>query len=120
MAEQTLYDCDGQPVAYVADDAKPIYMWNGRAVGCLNDGKVFGCNGRHLGWVDDGIIYDLGGNQVGYTRDTCPVPLYATTAKDRQQPRKPKRPQNAPSVRPALTTRGSDQSLSAFLRSGGN
>ena len=63
--ELTLYDSDGKPTAYIADDMT-IYLWSGEPVAYLYSGAtgvdVYGFNGRHLGWFEKGYIRDNDGD----------------------------------------------------------
>ncbi len=74
MAETTLFDKDGNPVAYIEDSENEpaIYLWNGHAVAYLSDNHVYGFNGKHLGWFEDGIIRDQNGEKIGFTKSCCP------------------------------------------------
>ena len=72
--EIDLYDKNGEPVAYIADDAEQsIYMWDGHAVCYIYEAKIYGWKGQHIGWYVDEIIYDLNGERVGFTKRTCPT-----------------------------------------------
>jgi hypothetical protein len=75
MAEElTLYDSQGNPVAYVSpDNDNTIYLWSGNPVGYLDGEHVYGFNGKHLGWFEDGIIWDHSGARAGFTAGTLPV-----------------------------------------------
>ena len=58
--EITLYERDGHPVAYIADDSEhSIYTWDGHAVCYIMDEKIYGWKGHHIGWFHQGIIYDI-------------------------------------------------------------
>ena len=49
--ETTLYERDGHPVAYIADDQEhSIYTWDGHAVCYILDDKIYGWKGHHIGW----------------------------------------------------------------------
>lgn len=84
--EIILYNKNGEPVAYIADDGETIYLWNGHAVAYLYKDKVYGWNGKHLGWFVDGIIYDLRGLIVCFIRSKCPVATYAEPASIQNMP----------------------------------
>lgn len=67
--EITLFDRDGQAVAYIDSDSDAtIYLWGGKPVAYLAGGHVYGFNGSHLGWFEEGIIWDHNGNGVGFVR----------------------------------------------------
>jgi len=74
--EISLFDKDGNAVAYIADDYdRTIYFWEGQQVAYLfNDRQIYGANGKHLGWFIDGVIFNPGGERIGFTASTCPVP----------------------------------------------
>jgi hypothetical protein len=63
--ETSLYDSNGNAVAYIADDMT-IYLWSGKPVAYLYGGNsgtdVYGFNGRHIGWFEKGYIRDNDGN----------------------------------------------------------
>ncbi|MBN2060147.1 MAG: hypothetical protein JW882_06990 [Deltaproteobacteria bacterium] len=86
--EQTLFDKDGNSVAYFANDYHhTIYLWNGIPTAYLYDEQhVYGINGKHLGWFIDEIIYDNDGNRIGFTTNTCPVAIARETVKSEKYP----------------------------------
>ena len=54
--EKTLYDTQGEPVAYISDHLNMvIYLWDGHPAAYLYDYHVYGFNGQHLGWFLDDI-----------------------------------------------------------------
>ena len=66
--EVALYDSDGKPVAYIAEDLT-IYMWSGEPAAYLSPANnqahgfnVYGFNGHHLGWFAKGVIRDHDGD----------------------------------------------------------
>jgi hypothetical protein len=71
MAEVTLFDSNGNAIAYIAeDDEHTIYTWSGTPVAYLEEGSengssIYGFNGRHLGWFVDGVVRNHGGLGVG-------------------------------------------------------
>jgi hypothetical protein len=71
--EITLFDKDGDAVAYIADDEDAtIYLWDGTPVAYLesngNAFHIYGFNGKHLGWFEDGVVRDRGGYAVGFIK----------------------------------------------------
>jgi hypothetical protein len=72
--ETTLYNQHGKPVAYIAEDGKTVYGWDGRALAYIWKDKVFGWNGRQLGWYDNGTIFDIFGMRSGFIRKKSPIP----------------------------------------------
>lgn len=74
MSEITLFNSQGNPTAYIAnDEALTIYLWSGEPVAYLDNEDIYGFNGKHLGWFEQGIIWDHDGNKVGYINKTLPV-----------------------------------------------
>lgn len=117
--EVTLYNRNGKPVAYVADDGQnSIYLWSGHAVAYVYEDKIYGWSGRHLGWFIDGIIYDLRGLKVGFTHSKCPVAIHAESAKYAKYGKYAKYARYAPHTKPALGTGYSDKDLEAFFQAG--
>ena len=115
MAEVSLYDATGHPVAYIASDGETIYTWRGHAVAYLRGERVYGWNGHHLGWWHNGVMYDLHGRRVGYRRNRCPLACYAAPAKYAKYA---KYARHAPYAKAALSTARSSESLADFLRRG--
>jgi hypothetical protein len=118
--ERTLYDRNGEPVAYIADDyQETIYLWDGQPVAYLYDDKhVYGINGRHLGWFLNDIVYDDRGARAGFTTLTCPVPVAKEPAKTRKRPMDKTQPRW---TAPPLANLGFDftsQALADLLREG--
>jgi hypothetical protein len=73
--EETFFDLDGNPVAYIDyNDENTIYMWDGTPSAYLDEeNRIYGFNGKHLGWFEDGILWDLKGDRTGYNKQTIPV-----------------------------------------------
>ena len=86
--EQTVFDKEGNPVAYFTNDYNnTIYSWDGvPSVYLYDEQHIYGINGKHLGWFIDEIIYDNDGNRVGFTANTCPVPIAKETVKAEKYP----------------------------------
>lgn len=67
--EISLYDKDGEAVAYIdTSDDLTIYLWGGAPVAYLEDGNIWGFNGNHLGWFEDGIMRNQNGDVVGFVK----------------------------------------------------
>jgi hypothetical protein len=69
--EITLFDSDGQAVAYIAlDNDLNIYLWKGQPVAYLKkeagEVHIYGFNGDHLGWYEKGIVWNHKGRAVGF------------------------------------------------------
>lgn len=72
--EETLYNTEGQAVAYIDyDDEQTIYMWGGKPVAYLDGEDIYGFNGKHLGWYQDGILRDHDGNIAGFNKEAANV-----------------------------------------------
>jgi len=69
--EITLFDVDGNPVAYIdtADRDLTIYLWDGIPAAYIVGKDIYGFTGEHLGWHQNGIIMDHGGYAVGMTKN---------------------------------------------------
>ena len=59
---ETLYGSKGEAVAYIDDDAKSIYLFNGRPVAWLSEDRVYDYGGKYLGWYEEGWVYDRTGH----------------------------------------------------------
>lgn len=72
--EETIYNVQGQPKAYIAyDDESTIYLWGGMPVAYLKKSDIYGFNGKHLGWYEDGIVRDHAGCIVGFNSKAATV-----------------------------------------------
>ena len=86
--EKTLFNKEGDPVAYISDDYnETIFLWDGSPVAYLYDEyHVYGINGRHLGWRIEDILYNNDGERIGFTSSNCPVAIAKEPTKTRKQP----------------------------------
>lgn len=118
--EWTLFDKNGDPVAYVADDYhETIYLWDGSPVAYLyEDRQLYGVNGRHLGWFIDDIIYTHRGERIGFTSGSCPVPIAKEPAKEKKYPRDEIMPRWEAQPPPKLEFAFAEQDFAEFLREG--
>lgn len=75
MAETTLFDSSGAPVAYINHaDENTIYSFAGKPLAYVDDDDhVYGFNGIHLGWFQDGILWDHSGSRAGFTKANSPA-----------------------------------------------
>jgi hypothetical protein len=119
--ETTIYDKNGQPVAYVADDySRTIYLWDGEPVAYVyEDVHVYGLNGQHLGWFRDDILYNPEGRRVGFTSSTCPVSVWESPRKDKKRRANEMRPRWKAPPSPKFSLLLSDQDLGELLKQGG-
>lgn len=115
--EINLYDRNGYPVAYIAnDEERSIYMWDGHAVCYIYQNKIYGWKGHHIGWFIDNIIYDIHGYRVGFTKETCPHITYTPTIKNIKYIKYVKYVRHIPYMQPFLKKSYSSLSLSDFLQ----
>ena len=118
--EQTLFDKEGNSVAYFAYDYhNTIYSWDGIPSAYLYDEQhVYGINGKHLGWFIDEIIFNNEGDRIGFTSNTCPVTIAKETVKTEKYPMDEIRSRwKAPSL-PKLTFNFAEQGFTDFLKEG--
>lgn len=117
---ETLYDIEGNPVAYIDYDKNGIiYMWNGTPVAYLHRNMaLYGFNGRHLGWYENGIVRDKNGRIVGYNKLSCPVMVKMESMKGMTKILPIKSIQEIPSIKPAYSSATSLEYLSQFLLRG--
>lgn len=66
----TLYDSRGHAIAYVDDDGTSIYLYDGSAVGWIDQVDVYAYSGRYLGWIQDGWFFDRAGHRAFFTDAT--------------------------------------------------
>ncbi|MBW1912823.1 MAG: hypothetical protein JRI43_06620 [Deltaproteobacteria bacterium] len=118
--EQTLYDRNGEAVAYIADDFhETVYLWDGSPVAYLYEEQyVYGINGRHLGWFINQFIYNHNGERVGFTSNTSPVPVAKESVKYERRSRDEIRSRWAAITMPKLDFHSADQGLADFLKEG--
>lgn len=114
--EITLFDKNGIPTAYIADDIEhSIYTWDGEAVCYLYGQMIYGWRGSHIGWYVGDIVYDLQGYRIGFTRTTCPKLTRIEPLKKIKHIKFLKTLRKLPKVRPLLKFQTSNQSFLDFL-----
>lgn len=69
----TLFNNNGNAVAYFDDDNETIFLWDGTPVAYLDNENIYGFNGKHLGWFEDGIIWNHNGEKGGFNKESLPV-----------------------------------------------
>jgi len=118
--ERSLFNKDGNAVAYIADDYQnTIYLWDGYPVAFLyNEQQIFGINGRHLGWMIDEIIYNNNGERIWFTYNSCPVSTEKETIKPQKYPRSEIQSRWKAFPLPKLSFQFADDTLSDFLKIG--
>jgi len=118
--ERSLFDRNGEPVAYICDDYhESIYLWDGSPVAYLfNEEHVFGINGRHLGRFINDIIYNDKGERIGFTSNTCPVAVAKEPIKPKRYPMDEIRSRWSVPPLPNLSFTFASQDLTDFLKEG--
>ena len=118
--ERTLFNKNGEPVAYITDDYhETIYLWDGSPVAYLHeDQHIYGINGRHLGWFIDEILFNGVGKRIGFTARSCPGSIVKEPIKPEKFPRDEIQSRwKTPSL-PKLGFDFADQDLKEFLKEG--
>ena len=86
----------GLATAYVDDDGTTIYLYDGSAVGWIDNVDVYAYSGRYLGWMQEGWLFDRVGNRAFFmdaTKGGPPKPARsARPARARTGARRPGRP----------------------------
>lgn len=119
MAEITLFDSNGTPAAYIADDGEgTIYLWSGEAVAYLKQEHVYGFNGKHLGWFESGVLRDAKGHAVGFVKSTCPKITKIEPVKKIKKIKKIKSVAKIAPIRPINKSASSSVPLLVFLQFG--
>jgi len=118
--ETTLFDAQGESVAYLTDDYdRTIYLWDGHPVAYLYEQRhVYGFNGRHLGWFIDQILYDENGERLGFTFVSCPTTVAKEPEKHKKFPRDEIKPRWKAPATPKLAYEPSARPLADFLEQG--
>lgn len=116
--EETLFDKQGKPVAYINFQSSVIYLWDGKPVAYLHDDHVYGFNGKHLGWFVKGVVWDENGARVGFTKPTLPVYPTYEPYKGYKQYVPYKAYKAYPPYKPYFTTMNSNYPLDFFLMRG--
>ena len=120
--ETTLFDKDGNAVAYIAEDYnETIYLWEGAPVAYVyEDRHIYGMNGRHLGWFINDIIFNALGERIGYTTRTCPISIAKESIKPHKGAMEQVRPRWAAPPLANLSFMVANQELADFLKEGQN
>ena len=118
--EKTLYNKNGQPVAYVAADyARMIYLWDGEPVAYIYEElHVYGINGQHLGWFKEDVLYTPAGERVGFTSNTCAAAVGKSPQKNKKAHVSEPRPRWKAPPSPQFSFRLAVQDLRDFLKQG--
>jgi hypothetical protein len=74
MDEITLFDGNGNPIAYIQTIDGTIFLFLGEPVAYLDDAtNIYGFNGNHLGWFQEGIVWDHQGCRIGFISQASPT-----------------------------------------------
>lgn len=119
--EISLFNSDGDAVAYIADDMT-IYLWGGDPVAYLNRSSgtwhVYGFNGSHLGWYEDGIIYNHRGDAVGAQENATSMITSIEGIKSIKSIKPIKSVKEMAPMKPMFSSSWSRTPLVIFLRAG--
>jgi hypothetical protein len=118
--ERTLFNKNGDAVAYATDDYhETIYLLDGHPVAYLyEDRHIYGINGHHLGWFIDDIIFNHNGERTGFTSSTCPVSIAKEPIKAEKYYREEIRPRWESPPFPKLSFDFAGRDFEAFLKDG--
>jgi hypothetical protein len=116
--ETTLFNKNGRPVAYIAEDGETIYLWDGRPAAFISQEKVFGWNGRQLGWFSNGTIFDIYGLRSGFIRSKSPIVTEREPLKSRKHLKPAKGKKQSQVIKPILCYGYSNKNLEDLLESG--
>jgi hypothetical protein len=116
--ETTLYNKNGKPVAYIAEDGQTIYLWDGRPAAYITQEKVFGWNGRQLGWFSNGTVFDIYGLRSGFIRSKSPIATEIEPRKSRKHLKPAKGKKQTQMVKPILCYGYSNKYLEDLLEAG--
>jgi hypothetical protein len=120
--EVSLYDSEGRPVAYLADDLT-IYLWSGKPVAYFYSGNgathVYGFNGKHLGWFDKGLIRDSEGDAACGVKSVVRLPQIEPI-KSIKEIKPIKSVREIPPIKPISSMTWGDVPCSIFLALGGD
>jgi len=119
--EISLFNSDGEAVAYIADDMT-IYLWEGDPVAYLSNDNgewhIYGFNGSHLGWYEEGIIYNHRGDAVGAQKNATNMITSIEGIKSIKSMQPMKSIKEMAPMKPMLSSSWSRIPLVIFLRAG--
>ncbi len=116
--ETTLFNKNGKPVAYLAEDGETIYLWDGRAVAYVVGDRVIGWNGRQLGWFANGTVFDIYGLRTGFIKSKSPIPTDLEPGKPAKQVKGARSTRQGAIPKPAMCYGYSERSLEEILEEG--
>ena len=116
--EISLFNKNGKPVAYIADDGESIYLWDGRPVAYLSEDKVYDWNGRQLGWFNNGTIFDIYGLRCGFIQSKSPIATEMEPLKPQKHLKSVKGEKQPQAIKPILCYGYSNKNLEDLLEPG--
>jgi hypothetical protein len=116
--EISLFNKNGKPVAYIADDGGTIYLWDGRPVAYLSEDQVYGWNGRQLGWFHNGTLFDIYGLRAGFIKSKSPIATDVEPLKSQKNLKPVKGKKQARVIKPILCYGYSNKTLENLLEAG--
>ena len=116
--EITLFNKNGKPVAYIADDGETIYLWDGRPVAYLFEDKIFGWPGRQLGWFHNGTVFDIYGLRAGFIKSKSPIATEIEPLKPQKHLKPAKGKKQTQVIKPILCYGYSNNTLEDLLEAG--
>jgi hypothetical protein len=117
--EITLFNKNGKPVAYIADDGETIYLWDGRPAAYLADDKIYDWNGRQLGWFTNGTVFDIYGMRTGFIKSKSPIATDMEPLKPQKHLKPMKGERQVQVIKPSLCYGFSTKNLDDLLESTG-
>jgi hypothetical protein len=113
--EITLFNKNGKPVSYIADDGETIYLWDGRPVAYLSEGKVYAWQGRQLGWFHNGTVFDIYGLRAGFIKSKSPIATEMEPLKSQKHLKPAKGKKQSQVIKPVLCYGYSNNNLEDLL-----
>jgi hypothetical protein len=116
--ESTLFNKNGKPVAYIADDGETIYLWDGRPVAYIHEDRLYGWNGKPLGWFVNGTVFDIYGLRSGFIKSKSPIATEVEPLKAAKRLKPAKGKGQSQVIKPVLCYGYSNKSLEDLLETG--
>jgi hypothetical protein len=113
--EITLFNKNGKPVSYIADDGETIYMWDGRPVAYLFEDQIYSWQGRQLGWFHNGTVFDIYGLRAGFIKSKSPIATEMEPLRSQKQFKPAKGKKQSQVIKPVLCYGYSNNSLEDLL-----
>jgi hypothetical protein len=116
--EVALLNKKGKPVAYLADDGKTVFLWDGTPVAYLHEDQLYGWNGKQLGWFVNGTIFDIYGLRAGFIKSKSPLVTDLEPPKTMKQMKGAKKVRQPQVVKPVMCYGYSGKFLEELLAEG--